>query len=68
MVGLGHVGIPVASSFARAGHSVVGVDIDAGRVEALQRGMNPLPTAEGELDRLVSETVSNGSLLGVKPE
>ncbi|MFQ6012588.1 MAG: nucleotide sugar dehydrogenase [Thermoplasmata archaeon] len=62
VVGLGYVGIPVASSFAHAGHAVVGVDIDGERIETLRRGENPLATSEVELDRLINQTVSEGSL------
>jgi UDP-N-acetyl-D-galactosamine dehydrogenase len=38
IVGLGYVGLPVAMAFARTGVSVVGFDIDAARVDELQRG------------------------------
>jgi len=38
VLGLGYVGLPVATTFAEAGHPVVGIDIDPQRVAALQRG------------------------------
>ena len=38
IVGLGYVGLPLAVAFAEAGHEVVGVDIDARKVAALERG------------------------------
>jgi UDP-N-acetyl-D-glucosamine dehydrogenase len=38
IVGLGYVGLPLAVSFAEAGHEVVGVDAVAGKVEALREG------------------------------
>jgi UDP-N-acetyl-D-glucosamine dehydrogenase len=38
VVGLGYVGLPLALSFARAGFRVIGVDIDAHRVEQLNAG------------------------------
>ena len=38
VIGLGYVGLPVAVAFARAGISVVGFDIDAGRVAELCKG------------------------------
>jgi UDP-N-acetyl-D-glucosamine dehydrogenase len=38
IVGLGYVGLPLAVSFAEAGHEVVGLDTDAARVEALNAG------------------------------
>jgi UDP-N-acetyl-D-glucosamine dehydrogenase len=37
-VGLGYVGLPLSVEFAAAGLRVVGVDIDGGKVEAIQRG------------------------------
>jgi len=42
IVGLGYVGLPLAVAFAQAGHEVVGVDVDAGRVAALTRGRSPI--------------------------
>lgn len=62
VVGLGYVGIPIAASFAKAGHSVVGIDIDPHKVESIGEGRNPLPTREPELDEQVSQVVSEGSL------
>lgn len=41
--GLGHVGLPLAAAFARAGYHVLGHDIDAARVAALARGEPVLP-------------------------
>jgi UDP-N-acetyl-D-glucosamine dehydrogenase len=38
VVGLGYVGLPLAVAFCEAGHSVVGVDCDPRRVEALAGG------------------------------
>jgi UDP-N-acetyl-D-glucosamine dehydrogenase len=38
IVGAGYVGVPLAEAFAEAGKSVVLVDVDAGRVEQLNRG------------------------------
>jgi UDP-N-acetyl-D-glucosamine dehydrogenase len=38
IVGLGYVGLPLAVDFAEAGHAVVGVDVDEGRVSQLQDG------------------------------
>jgi UDP-N-acetyl-D-glucosamine dehydrogenase len=37
IIGMGYVGLPLAVAFAEAGHSVVGVEIDAARVAALDR-------------------------------
>ena len=38
VIGLGYVGLPVAVSFARGGHAVVGFDIDACRIAELRAG------------------------------
>lgn len=38
VMGLGYVGLPLAVAFAEAGFPTVGIDVDAGRVAALQRG------------------------------
>ena len=38
IVGLGYVGLPLAVAFAEEGFTVVGVDLDARKVAALQRG------------------------------
>jgi UDP-N-acetyl-D-glucosamine dehydrogenase len=38
IVGLGYAGLPLALAFAREGFDVVGVDLDARRVEAVNRG------------------------------
>lgn len=38
VLGLGHVGLPLAVEFARAGFPVTGVDIDAQRIARLERG------------------------------
>ena len=38
IIGLGYVGLPLAVVFAERGFSVVGIDVDAAKVEALNRG------------------------------
>ena len=48
IVGLGYVGLPLAVEFAHAGFCVTGIDIDAAKVEALNRGesyIQDIPTA-----------------------
>ena len=40
VIGLGYVGLPVAVAFARGGNPVIGLDIDATRVEELQSGLD----------------------------
>jgi UDP-N-acetyl-D-glucosamine dehydrogenase len=38
VMGLGYVGLPLAVAFAESGATVIGVDLDARRVEAVQKG------------------------------
>lgn len=38
IIGLGYVGLPLAVAFAERGFAVVGIDVDAGKVAALNRG------------------------------
>jgi UDP-N-acetyl-D-glucosamine dehydrogenase len=38
IIGLGYVGLPLAEVFAEAGFTVVGIDIDARKVEAINQG------------------------------
>jgi UDP-N-acetyl-D-mannosaminuronic acid dehydrogenase len=41
VVGLGHIGLPLAVQYASRGHEVVGCDLDAAVVEAINRGESP---------------------------
>ena len=53
--GLGYVGLPLALSFAEAGFSVVGIDIDEEKVEAINSGNSYIGDISSErLARLVS--------------
>src|SRR5689334_13092861 len=38
VIGLGYVGLPLAIEFARAGFHVTGIDLDARKVDAINRG------------------------------
>lgn len=42
VVGLGYAGLPVAVAFAEAGFAVIGVDLDRGRVDAIEKGTSYL--------------------------
>ncbi|WP_225726464.1 MULTISPECIES: nucleotide sugar dehydrogenase [unclassified Nocardia] len=44
IIGIGYVGLPLAAAFAEAGYSVVGIDIDRGRVDRLNAGLSPIDT------------------------
>jgi len=38
IIGLGYVGLPLAVAFAEAGFPVVGIDVDAAKVDAINAG------------------------------
>jgi UDP-N-acetyl-D-glucosamine dehydrogenase len=56
VVGLGYVGLPLAVEMAKAGFTVVGIDLDVRKVAAINRGesyIQDVPTSEvAELHRL----------------
>lgn len=60
IIGCGHVGLVTAACLARLGHSVVGVDDDAERVEGLRAGV--VPFYEPGLEELLEEATSAGRL------
>jgi UDP-N-acetyl-D-mannosaminuronic acid dehydrogenase len=57
VIGLGMVGLPVACTFAHAGFAVVGVDIKAERVTAINAGHSPIEGEEPGLSDLLAEVV-----------
>jgi UDPglucose 6-dehydrogenase len=60
IIGSGYVGLVTAACLAHLGHHVVCVDIDAGRVERLERG--DVPIHEPGLDDLVADGIAKGRL------
>ncbi|MDQ3525625.1 MAG: UDP-glucose/GDP-mannose dehydrogenase family protein [Chloroflexota bacterium] len=60
VIGLGYVGLVTAACLAHWGHRVLGVDVDAHRLRALQAGR--LPFYEPRLDELVEANTTNGRL------
>nr|NAZ11480.1 UDP-N-acetyl-D-mannosamine dehydrogenase [Desulfurococcales archaeon] len=58
VIGLGYVGLPNAVVFASRGYEVVGVDVDATKVEAVNSGRCYL--REPGLDVLLRDVVSRG--------
>jgi GDP-mannose 6-dehydrogenase len=58
--GLGYVGVVTAACLARDGHSVVGVDVSADKVDAVNAGRSPV--LETGLDDLVSAAVRDKRL------
>ncbi|HEX7197163.1 MAG TPA: nucleotide sugar dehydrogenase [Candidatus Limnocylindria bacterium] len=61
VVGLGHIGLPLAVQYASRGHDVVGVDVDTGLVDALNAGRSPHRDEQTLIDR-VPELVAAGRL------
>ena len=58
--GLGYVGCVTAACLAHDGHSVIGVDVNPLKVDAINAGHSPV--LEPGLDALVAEVVANGRL------
>lgn len=61
VIGIGRIGLPLATKLAANGHTVYGCDIDAARVEQVNRGENPIPDEAG-LGELLREVVKAGTL------
>ncbi|MEP7082549.1 MAG: NAD(P)-binding domain-containing protein, partial [Chloroflexota bacterium] len=61
VVGLGHIGLPLAVQYASRGHEVIGVDIDRGVVDAINGGTSPHLDEQALIDR-VPALVASGSL------
>ena len=58
VVGLGHIGLPLAVQYASRGHDVLGIDVASGIVEAINRGESPHRDEQALIDgvpRLVAE-------------
>jgi GDP-mannose 6-dehydrogenase len=59
-MGLGYVGCVSAACFAEIGHSVLGVDRDLNKVEAVRKAQSPF--FEAGLDSLIQRNVASGRL------
>jgi GDP-mannose 6-dehydrogenase len=64
--GLGYVGCVSAASFAADGHHVVGVDVNAGKVAAINAGRSPI--VEPGLDDLLARSLAEGRLRATTDE
>jgi len=58
--GLGYVGSVSAACLARLGHTIIGVDVDADKVEAVRSGRSPI--IEPELPELIRSAVTQNRL------
>ncbi|MGQ0607229.1 MAG: nucleotide sugar dehydrogenase [Chloroflexota bacterium] len=61
VIGLGHIGLPLAVQYASRGHDVLGVDVDTRIVEALNDGQSPHRDEQTLIDR-VPQLVADGRL------
>ena len=59
VVGLGYIGLPTAAVLAKAGHQVIGVDVNAQVVATVNEGR--IHIIEPDLDRAVAESVASGA-------
>jgi UDP-N-acetyl-D-glucosamine dehydrogenase len=59
VIGLGHVGLPLATEMAHQGFRVTGIDIDGGKVESVNAGISYLPGVPNES---LFPIVANGTL------
>ncbi len=56
ILGLGYVGLPLASEFAKAGFSVTGFEVDASKVKSLEAGKSYIGDIENQLIRELVKT------------
>jgi nucleotide sugar dehydrogenase len=61
VVGLGHIGLPLAVQYASRGHDVLGVDVARPIVDAINRGESPHRDEQALVDR-VPQLVADGRL------
>ena len=67
VVALGKIGLPLAAQIARAGHEVVGCDIDPAVVDAVNAGEPPFPGEEGLAEALrAAPPTANGVVEAVE--
>jgi UDP-N-acetyl-D-mannosaminuronic acid dehydrogenase len=62
VIGIGYVGLPLATAVAATGAHVAGIDIDSKKVDAVNAGRSPLRGHEPGLADLVREQVAKGRL------
>jgi len=60
ILGLGYIGLPTAAVLARAGHRVIGVDVNAQVVATVNEGR--IHIVEPDLDQAVAAAVASGAL------
>jgi len=60
VIGLGYIGLPTAVIFAQRGYRVIGADIDAKKVEAVNAGRSYI--RESGVDEMLRDSVARGLL------
>ena len=63
VIGLGYVGLPVASMFASKGFRVFGIDLKTDRINLINEGENPIEGDEPGLAELLNRVVKSGNLI-----
>ena len=66
VIGLGYVGAVAAAGLAGAGHQVIGLDIDRGRLESLASGRTPM--YEPGLEPRIAAGIADGNLRFAHPD
>lgn len=66
VIGLGYVGAVAAAGLAGAGHNVLGLDIDRGRLQSLASGRTPM--YEPGLERRIAAGIADGNLRFSHPD
>ncbi len=56
IIGLGYVGLPLAMAFAKAGFSVIGIDVQESKVAQLNRGESYIQDVPGDILRPLVES------------
>ena len=60
VVGAGYVGLTTASCLAQIGHTVIGIDVDSAKIEALNKGM--IPIVEDGLESITQQMLATRRL------
>jgi UDPglucose 6-dehydrogenase len=60
VVGAGYVGLTTASCMAQIGHTVIGIDVDSAKIEALNKGI--IPIVEDGLESITQQMLATRRL------